>query len=188
MLKKMILLAMAVGALAAPTAAQAARLQYLSGETVLKGTQVKATSTNMLSNGPTGYTTCSEWTIQGEVTKNSGTETKITPYASPNGMVMSTCYRRDAETGVKHSLVFEEGTGGPLTLANGSGSFEASNLEKEPGIYELAFSGTFNITYGSGSSEFGLSGVLYSMYWSQEWAGGSFNLTTSTGTPIKIVN
>jgi hypothetical protein len=129
MLKKMMLLAISVGALvafAAPAVAQAQELYELEGKVhkpLAVGVEVTATSTNLITHTPLGTLECTKVTIHGIVAKN---ETN-TAHISNNSITVEGCNTTITDptvgtitilankTGLAHSATFEADLSPTLT-------------------------------------------------------------------------
>jgi hypothetical protein len=192
MLKKMMLLAVAAGALvafAAPTVAQATELK--EGKTKLAvGAKVTATSTNLVTTTAAGKLACALVTIHGNVTEN-GPSAVI----EPTSTTTSECHLITASNGVTHAVTITDPTVGTIKLTGGgASSATATFIADIPTLgVECHFAGTVAFTYVSKSDTFSIPGSILTGSGatcpvSEGTIEGSFTLETSTGTPVEIVD
>jgi hypothetical protein len=175
MLKKMMLLAMAVGAIAAfaaPAMAQASVELSDSEGTLPIGAEVTATSHNLVTFSPVlGTLTCERVTIHGDVTENGESSIHIeetnteTEGCSPAPITI-------AESG---DITIEEGGTGlaeeSLFQVAGACNFEGSpGFAYETNTDEIEIAGEFQFNGNCGPGDM----------------SGNFTLETSDGSPITI--
>ncbi|MBS1680030.1 MAG: hypothetical protein JST08_21895 [Actinobacteria bacterium] len=94
MIKKLSLLAMVVGAVAAfaaPGVANAAKLTMPANTLVPKGTTITGTSTNTVTETTLGKITCKEVMVSGNVEKNTGTEVEVKTDATAGANTATGC-------------------------------------------------------------------------------------------------
>jgi hypothetical protein len=173
MIKKMMLLALAVGALvafAAP-AAQADELYEEESGALEVGAEVTATSTNLTQTwtGVGKTLTCQEVILHLGVDENG-----------PESIHLSTL----AATSIGCSAPFSKVTSGTITLGGGTGlatgwTFLASGV--------CDFAGNIPLSYATNSDVLNITGTsqLNGNCGPSDMTG-SFTLTTGTGTPVYI--
>jgi hypothetical protein len=192
MIKKMMLLAMAVGALVALAAPAAQAIELKEGGKALKtGVEVTATSTNLVTTTASGTLSCELVTIHGTLAKNGpAVEIKPTTTTTKN------CSINAGEKGV-HSATITSPAVGTISVVNqGVGSASAVTFLADIPDFALEchFSGTAGFTYVSGSSTLTVaaaSSVLTGSGTNCPTSGtleGSFSLETSNGTAVTISN
>lgn len=175
MIKKMILLAMVVGALvafAAPSMAGAAQLTQPAGTRVTIGTTVVGTSTNVEMTMNSGIILkCEKVTVNGIVNKNNGKEVEV----DMDG-------EHDAATNCITQL-------GPIAIdptlinikASGAGPGTASFSLNETGLCEEA-SGASSVTW-NGTDTIHIT-ATFSGGCGESELHGDFTLETTTGVAV----
>lgn len=175
MIKKMTLLAMVVGAVAAfaaPGMASAAKLTQPANTLVPVGTTIVGTSVNTETTLKSGITLkCAKVTVNGIVEKNNGKEVEVVMDGAND--TATTCTSQLGPVSVDPTLNFIKGSGaGPGTA---SFLFNATGLcEETSGASEVTWNGTdvihIKATVNGGCGE----GELH----------GDFTLETTTGVAI----
>lgn len=187
MLKKMMLLAMAVGALVAfavPATASATALEQ-GGKPLKPGAPIEATSTLMVGENGGGVVWCEPVTIQAELTKYEPGAAIITPKT----MTWSNCTFKAANDGHSEKWTMTEVSPGKITLGGESGNMPLSLREnrynqKEELYWSGILSGTLNFAYISGSSTLAGTLALKGLFGIENWTG-EFHLT-SKGAPVTV--
>lgn len=183
-IKKMMLLALSVGALVAfavPAVAQAAELKE-NGVKLGLHSLVTATSTNLETTTAGGALFCAKTTIHGEITNagGPGKEVRITP--------SSTTVESCEITGVGPVAVTNPSVG-VIGFAGGTGSAASATFIADI-PQECHFAGAVGFTYVNGSSTFSVPGSVLAGTGSgcppEGTIAGSFSLETSNGTPVTV--
>jgi hypothetical protein len=190
MLKKMMLLAMAVGALivfTAPAVAQA-ELTDSEGNSIKEGSMVSSTSTNLRTTTAGGTLFCQHVVIYSEVTIKGFTVTLHT-----TEVIIKECSVE--QNGVPVTIT--NATAGTITLNEGSGTAEATFEDDIPlaGLFGCHLSGIVGISYTPGTDVISLGGETPNLAGSPiDPAGcanaglleGSFAMTDEEGNPVTI--
>jgi len=171
MIKKLAMLAMAIGALvafAAPAIAQADELTE-EGVPLEVGAEVTLTSTNLVTTSPLGTLTCKKVTIHGEVTENGPTTVK--------GREISTTVE-----GCNHTIT--DPTAGTLSLSGGTGSTSGTKFVVD-GL--CTFTGSIPFKYSAPTDEAIITGEKQlTSACGPGTMTGTFTIETSDGTPVDI--
>jgi len=174
MIKKLTMLAMAVGALvafAAPAMAQADELyeKTINGNVPLKvGAEITLTSTNLVTHAGIGTLECKKVTIHGEVTKNGPTIT---------GKEKSTTVE-----GCNHTIT--DPTAGTVELGSGTGKTTGTSFTVD---FFCTFTGSIPFKYVTNTDEAVVTGEnQLSGGCGSATMTGSFTLETKDGTPVYI--
>lgn len=185
MTKRMILLAMAVGALVAFSVPTVASAQLLKQGTkpLPVGAEFTATSTNLVTTTELGHLTCSKVTLHLKVTKNEG----ATSSAATTGVTTEGC----------HLVTTPNEETFPATITNASASFHiqqkgvgtatATFLADigEPVFAECHEEGTPGITYVAGTDAVHVQGALGGPCGAAE-IHGDFTLETANGETVTV--
>jgi hypothetical protein len=175
MIKKLMLLAMALSAMvafAAPAVAQADELYEESGPLSL-GAEITLTSTNLKTVTPLGTLECEKVTIHGEVTQNG--PTTIT------GKELSTALANCNKT-------ITDPTAGTVSLSGGTGSTTGTKFIAE-GF--CTYTGSIPFSYETDSDVVTVTGKEQltgspSFPCGKGTMSGSFTIETKDGTPVYI--
>jgi hypothetical protein len=194
MFKKTMLLAMAVGAIAAfvaPTVASAQLLTDPEGVALAKNSEITATSTNLVTTTGLGDLTCGKVTIHLKVTKNTGATSaaESTSVTTENCDLLTTpSLAVDPATITSATTKFHiEKAGVGTTTATFIAHLyanEAKHLANEP--FAICHeSGTPGITYGADTDVIHVSGALTGPCGNASIAG-DFTIETANGTRVTI--
>jgi hypothetical protein len=175
MIKKLMLLAMAVCALAAfaaPAIAQADELvETVGGEPVPLevGAEITLTSTNLVTVGSIGTLECELVTIHGEVTEN--------------GPVIEGEEISTSVSGCNHNI--SDPTAGDVSLSGGTGSSTGTKFVVD---FFCTFTGSIPFEYSAPTDEVVVTGSnQLSSGCGSGTMSGSFNIETSDETPVEII-
>jgi hypothetical protein len=188
MIRKMMLLAVSVGALvalAAPAVAQATELKE-GNKKLAVGSEVTATSTNLKTTTSQGTLACELVTLHATVAQNGPGNVIIEP-------VVTTTAECHILTPATHAATITEPTVGTITIGGGVGSASATFIADIPDFeLECHFSGAVGFTYVAGTGVLSVPGSpLAGSGTNCPAAGtieGSFTLETANGSPVTIVN
>jgi hypothetical protein len=189
-IKKMMLLATAVGALVALAAPAAQAIELKEGTKALKtGVEVTAKSTDLVTTTASGTLSCTLVTVHGTLLKN-GPAVEI-------GSTFTTTENCSLSTPTVHSATITQPSVGTISVVNqGVGSASAVTFIADIPDFALEchFAGTAGFTYVSGSSTLTVasaSSVLTGSGTNCPTSGtleGVFHLATSNGTGLTINN
>jgi hypothetical protein len=185
MVKKLLLLLIAIAALAAPAAAHATELTAQGEETPVDvGATLTATSGNLETTIGAGTISCANVTIHGELVEN-GPGVKIAPYL----VTTKTC----AYTISKIPVTITEPKVGLISLKEFKGDATLTYKYDASGIENCRFSGTLAFTYISEVDSLAIPGSALTGSSTDPAqcanAGtihGSFTLETSNGIAVNI--
>jgi hypothetical protein len=172
MFKKMMLLVVAAAALAVPASAQAQAVLHEGATNIPVGTEVTATSTNLVTTSPLGELKCALVTIHGTVTKNDTTSAVIA---------------NKATTTEGCNVPITSPTAGTITIgASGTGvaagaTFVAGGACDYAGNIPFAYTAGTDVLSVTGEKQFSGPGAC-----GQATMKGSFTLETTGGGAITI--
>ena len=196
MLKKMMLLAMAVGAFAAFVAPSVASAQLLTdpiGKPLKVGAKITATSTNLVTTTVLGDLTCGKVTIHAIVTENKGSTSAA--QSELGGVTTENCDLLTTPSLVVDPATITEASANFHIAKAGVGTTNATfiadlyaNAQKH--LENIPFAvcheeGTPGLTYVPGTDVLTVKGALSGPCGAAEIHGG-FTLETMDGTPVII--
>lgn len=184
MIKKTMLLATAIGvlvALAIPAAASAQLLTSPAGTAIKVGTNITATSTNLVTTTALGKLTCAKVTIHANVTANKGSTSAV----SSTSVTTESCDLLTASL-VSHPATITSASASFHIEKKGVGTTTATFIADIPAVPATCHeSGTPGITYTAGTDVINVKGALSGPCGAAE-IHGSFTLETSNGSQVII--